>query len=126
MPRGCEARGKAHKGGNARRFAIKPASHQWAWLPLGLPMLVPAGCADRGYVKQADYDARISQIEARLQNQENRSDQLEQDMQQKFAQYDACGLPAGALFLKEASSWTSNALAGSRSRPRPPAAACHC
>ncbi|MBP1474026.1 OmpA family protein [Frateuria sp. MAH-13] len=68
---------------------MKHASHPWAWLPLGLTMLVAAGCADRGYVKQADYDARISQIEARLQNQENRSDQLEQDMQQKFAQYDA-------------------------------------
>lgn len=68
---------------------MKHALHKWAWLPVSLSVLAAAGCADRGYVKQTDYDSRISQIEARLQNQENRSDKLEQDMQQKFAQYDA-------------------------------------
>lgn len=68
---------------------MKHAFHKWAWLPVSLSVLVAAGCADHGFVKQADYDSRVSQIEARLQNQENRSDQMERDMQQKFAQYDA-------------------------------------
>lgn len=68
---------------------MKHALHTWAWLPVGLVALAAAGCADKGYVKQTDYDARIGQIESRLQNQENRTDQMEQDMQQKFARYDA-------------------------------------
>lgn len=68
---------------------MKHTPQKWAWLPVGLVMLAAAGCADKGYVKQSDYDARIGQIESRLQQQESRSDQMEQDMQQKFAQYDA-------------------------------------
>lgn len=45
---------------------MKHALHTWAWLPVGLVALAAAGCADKGYVKQTDYDARIGQIESRL------------------------------------------------------------
>lgn len=68
---------------------MKNAMHPRIWLSLSLTVLAAAGCADRGYVKQTDYDARIGQIESRLQNQEQRSDQMEQEMRQKFAHYDA-------------------------------------
>jgi peptidoglycan-associated lipoprotein len=68
---------------------MKYAMHPRIWLSLSLTVLAAAGCTDRGYVKQTDYDARMGQIEARLQKQEQRSDQMEQEMQQKFAHYDA-------------------------------------
>lgn len=67
---------------------MKRALHKWAWAPLSLIALAGAGCTS-SYVKQTDYDAKISDIESRLQSLQQQTEQMARDMQQKFAQYDA-------------------------------------
>jgi len=45
------------------------------------------GC--QGYVKKADFDSAISELRANQQKQQQEIDSLTQQMQQRFAQYDA-------------------------------------
>jgi len=58
-----------------------------ALLPLSLMGFALGGCSQ--YVKKADYDAAISELRANDQKQQQQIDALTQDMQQRFAKYDA-------------------------------------
>ena len=61
-----------------RRFAC--ASFGVAFIALG-------GCT--GYVKKADFDSTVSELRANDQKQQQEIDNLSQQMQQRFAEYDA-------------------------------------
>jgi peptidoglycan-associated lipoprotein len=54
---------------------------------LGLMTIGLSGCSQ--YVKKTDYDAAIAQLRANDQKQQQQIDNLTQEMQQKFAKYDA-------------------------------------
>lgn len=54
---------------------------------LGLMTIALSGCSQ--YVKKTDYDAAIAQLRANDQKQQQQIDNLTQEMQQKFAKYDA-------------------------------------
>lgn len=56
-------------------------------VPLSLAAIALGGCAQ--YVKKTDFDAAISELRANDQKQQQQIDALTQEMQQKFAQYDA-------------------------------------
>ncbi len=58
-----------------------------ALLSLSLMGFALGGCSQ--YVKKADYDAAISELRANDQKQQQQIDALTQDMQQRFAKYDA-------------------------------------
>ncbi|WP_431635706.1 OmpA family protein [Dyella sp. KULCS107] len=58
-----------------------------ALLPLSLMGFALGGCSQ--YVKKADYDAAISELRANDQKQQQQIDAITQDMQQRFAKYDA-------------------------------------
>ncbi|WP_233841589.1 OmpA family protein [Dyella sp. 2HG41-7] len=58
-----------------------------AYVSLTALAVALSGC--NGYVKKADFDSAIGQIKADQQKQQQEIDGLTQQMQQKFAQYDA-------------------------------------
>ncbi|MCP1373290.1 OmpA family protein [Dyella lutea] len=66
-------------------MSIKTA--RLALLPLCLMGIALGGCSN--YVKKTDFDAAISELRANDQKQQQEIDALTQDMQQRFAKYDA-------------------------------------
>jgi outer membrane protein OmpA-like peptidoglycan-associated protein len=60
---------------------------KFAVLPLGLLAIALGGCSQ--YVKKADFNAAISQLRTNDQNQQQQIDAIKQEMQQRFAKYDA-------------------------------------
>lgn len=60
---------------------------RFAYVSLGVLALAMSGCTD--YVKKVDYDAAISELRANDQKQQQEIDALTQQMQQRFAAYDA-------------------------------------
>lgn len=66
-------------------MSIKTA--RLALVPLCLMGIALGGCSQ--YVKKADFDAAISELRANDQKQQQEIDSLTQDMQQRFAKYDA-------------------------------------
>ncbi|WP_017460482.1 OmpA family protein [Dyella ginsengisoli] len=66
-------------------MSIKTA--RLALVPLCLMGIALGGCSN--YVKKADFDAAISELRANDQKQQQEIDALTQDMQQRFAKYDA-------------------------------------
>jgi peptidoglycan-associated lipoprotein len=60
---------------------------RFAYVSLAALSIGLGGC--QGYVKKADFDAAISDLRANQQKQQQEIDGLTQQMQQKFAQYDA-------------------------------------
>ena len=65
--------------------------HSSAFRLVAVPMVLAAavlgGCAQ--YVKKTDFDAAIAKLQASDQAQQQQLDALTQDMQQRFAKYDA-------------------------------------
>ncbi|NUO72709.1 MAG: OmpA family protein, partial [Frateuria sp.] len=55
--------------------------------PLMVAALALGGCTH--YVKQADFDSAIAELRANDQKQQQQLDSLTQEMQQRFAKYDA-------------------------------------
>lgn len=66
-------------------MSIKTA--RLALVPLCLAGIALGGCSQ--YVKKTDFDAAISELRANDQKQQQEIDALTQDMQQRFAKYDA-------------------------------------
>ncbi|MEW5833851.1 MAG: OmpA family protein [Pseudomonadota bacterium] len=66
-------------------MSIKTA--RLALIPLCLAGIALGGCSQ--YVKKTDFDAAISELRANDQKQQQEIDSLTQDMQQRFAKYDA-------------------------------------
>lgn len=60
---------------------------RFAYLSLTALAIGLSGC--QGYVKKADFDAAINDLRSNQQKQQQEIDGLTQQMQQKFAQYDA-------------------------------------
>lgn len=58
-----------------------------AVVSLGVLAIAMGGC--NGYVKKADFDSAISELRANDQKQQQEIDNLTQQMQQRFAAYDA-------------------------------------
>jgi len=58
-----------------------------AYVSLGVLVIGLSGC--EGYVKKADFDAAITDLRSNQQKQQQEIDNLTQQMQQRFAQYDA-------------------------------------
>ncbi|GLQ99389.1 OmpA family protein [Dyella mobilis] len=58
-----------------------------AYVSLAALSIGLSGC--QGYVKKADFDAAITDLRTNQQRQQQEIDSLTQQMQQKFAQYDA-------------------------------------
>ncbi|HET6432919.1 OmpA family protein [Dyella sp.] len=58
-----------------------------ALIPASLLAMVLGGCSS--YVKKTDYDAAIAELRANDQKQQQDIDALTQEMQQRFAKYDA-------------------------------------
>jgi len=54
---------------------------------LGVALIALGGCT--GYVKKADFDSAVSELRANDQKQQQEIDDLAQQMQQRFAAYDA-------------------------------------
>lgn len=53
----------------------------------GAMVIALCGCSD--FVKKTDYDSAIAELRGNDQKQQQEIDQIRQDMQQKFAQYDS-------------------------------------
>jgi peptidoglycan-associated lipoprotein len=60
---------------------------RFAFVPLGLLAIALGGCSQ--YVKKTDFDAAITELRANDQKQQQEIDSLTQEMQQRFAKYDA-------------------------------------
>lgn len=60
---------------------------RFAYASLGMLALVMGGCT--GYVKKADFDSAVNELRANDQKQQQEIDSLTQQMQQRFAAYDA-------------------------------------
>ena len=56
-------------------------------IPLFFAAVTLGGCTH--YVKQADFDSAIAELRANDQKQQQQLDSLTQEMQQRFAKYDA-------------------------------------
>ncbi|MEI7037862.1 OmpA family protein [Fulvimonas yonginensis] len=63
------------------------STFRWTAGPLALAAIVLGGCTN--YVKKADFDAAIAELRANDQKQQQQLDALTQEMQQRFAKYDA-------------------------------------
>jgi len=61
--------------------------HRIAAVSLSVLAIAVGGCT--GYVKKADFDSAISELRANDQKQQQEIDSLTQQMQQRFAAYDA-------------------------------------
>lgn len=66
---------------------MKSFKLRFALVPAGLLAIALGGCTH--YVKQTDFDAAMSDLRANDQKQQQQIDSLAQDMQQRFAKYDA-------------------------------------
>jgi peptidoglycan-associated lipoprotein len=71
-----------HRGGFSMRSYLRFAYVSLAVVAVGL-----SGC--QGYVKKADFDSTVNELRAEQQKQQQEIDSLTQQMQQRFAQYDA-------------------------------------
>lgn len=60
---------------------------RFAYVSLGVAFIALSGCT--GYVKKADFDSAVSELRANDQKQQQEIDNLSQQMQQRFAAYDA-------------------------------------
>lgn len=60
---------------------------RFAYVSLGVALVALGGCT--GYVKKADFDSTVSELRANDQKQQQEIDDLTQQMQQRFAAYDA-------------------------------------
>lgn len=60
---------------------------RFAYVTLGVALIALGGCT--GYVKKADFDSMVSELRANDQKQQQEIDNLSQQMQQRFAAYDA-------------------------------------
>lgn len=60
---------------------------RWTAGPLMVAAIALGGCTH--YVKQADFDSAIAELRANDQKQQQQLDSLTQEMQQRFAKYDA-------------------------------------
>lgn len=60
---------------------------RFAYVSLGVAFIALSGCT--GYVKKADFDSTVSELRANDQKQQQEIDNLSQQMQQRFAAYDA-------------------------------------
>lgn len=60
---------------------------RFAYVSLGVLAIAMGGCSD--YVKKVDYNAAINELRANDQKQQQEIDALSQQMQQRFAAYDA-------------------------------------
>lgn len=58
-----------------------------AYTSLGVAFIALSGCT--GYVKKADFDSAVNELRANDQKQQQEIDNLSQQMQQRFAAYDA-------------------------------------
>ncbi|MFC5581118.1 OmpA family protein [Rhodanobacter terrae] len=58
-----------------------------AYTSLGVALIALSGCT--GYVKKADFDSAVSELRANDQKQQQEIDNISQQMQQRFAAYDA-------------------------------------
>lgn len=64
-----------------------PSHRHLVVVSLSLLAVAMGGC--QGYVKKADFDSAISELRANDQKQQQEIDSLSQQMQQRFAAYDA-------------------------------------
>jgi len=60
---------------------------RFAYVSLGVAFIALSSCT--GYVKKADFDSTVSELRANDQKQQQEIDNLSQQMQQRFAAYDA-------------------------------------
>jgi peptidoglycan-associated lipoprotein len=60
---------------------------RFAYVSLGVAFIALGGCT--GYVKKADFDSTVSELRANDQKQQQEINNLSQQMQQRFAAYDA-------------------------------------
>lgn len=60
---------------------------RFAYVSLGVALMALGGCT--GYVKKADFDSTVSELRANDQKQQQEINDLTQQMQQRFAAYDA-------------------------------------
>ena len=60
---------------------------RFACASLGVAFIALGGCT--GYVKKADFDSTVSELRANDQKQQQEIDSLSQQMQERFAAYDA-------------------------------------
>ena len=63
------------------------SNYRWTLVPLALAATVLGGCGK--YVTRADFDSAIAELRANDQRQQQQLDSLTQEMQQRFAKYDA-------------------------------------
>jgi outer membrane protein OmpA-like peptidoglycan-associated protein len=63
------------------------STFRWTAGPLMVAAIALGGCTH--YVKQADFDSAIAELRANDQKQQQQLDSLTQEMQQRFAKYDA-------------------------------------
>lgn len=83
------------------------STFRWATGSLVVTAIALGGCTN--YVKKADYDAAIAELRANDQKQQQQLDSLTQEMQQRFAKYDAqISQMAGRVRLDTAAHFAFN------------------
>ncbi|UGB37659.1 OmpA family protein [Frateuria soli] len=83
------------------------STFRWAAGSLMVTAIALGGCTN--YVKKADYDAAIAELRANDQKQQQQLDSLTQEMQQRFAKYDAqISQMAGRVRLDTAAHFAFN------------------
>ncbi|MGN2241901.1 OmpA family protein [Frateuria sp. GZRR33] len=83
------------------------STFRWAAGSLVVTAIALGGCTN--YVKKADYDAAIAELRANDQKQQQQLDSLTQEMQQRFAKYDAqISQMAGRVRLDTAAHFAFN------------------
>lgn len=83
------------------------STFRWTAGPLMVAAMALGGCTH--YVKQADFDSAISELRANDQKQQQQLDSLSQEMQQRFAKYDAqISQMAGRVRLDTAAHFAFN------------------
>jgi peptidoglycan-associated lipoprotein len=75
---------------------------RFACVSLGVALIALGGCT--GYVKKADFDSAVSELRANDQKQQQEINDLTQQMQQRFAAYDARIAQMGARVRVDAIS----------------------
>jgi peptidoglycan-associated lipoprotein len=83
------------------------STFRWTAGPLMVAAIALGGCTN--YVKKADYDSAIAELRANDQKQQQQLDSLTQEMQQRFAKYDAqISQMAGRVRLDTAAHFAFN------------------
>lgn len=83
------------------------STFRWTAGPLMIAAIALGGCTH--YVKQADFDSAIAELRANDQKQQQQLDSLTQEMQQRFAKYDAqISQMAGRVRLDTAAHFAFN------------------